>query len=107
MSLQTSSIFEGKSEQVDVVINPNKKYQTLIGFGAAFTESSAMNFHKLSKLKQDEFISNMFNPSTGHGYIICRTHINSCDFSLNNYAYTEVPGDIKLEHFSIDREKRF
>lgn len=106
LSLQTSSIFEDKSEQVDVVINPNKKYQTLIGFGAAFTESSAMNFHKLSKLKQDEFISNMFNPSTGHGYVICRTHINSCDFSLNNYAYTEVPGDSKLEHFSIDREKK-
>ena len=55
LSLQTSSIFEGKIEQVDVEINPNKKYQTLIGFGAAFTESSAMNFHKLSKLKQDRF----------------------------------------------------
>ena len=48
----------------------------------------------------------MFNPSTGHGYVICRTHINSCDFSLNiNYAYTEVTGDSKLNTSQLIMKK--
>jgi glucosylceramidase len=47
-----------------------------------------------------------FGKATGHGYTLCRTHINSCDFSLGNYAYAEVPGDTELENFSIDRDRR-
>jgi glucosylceramidase len=45
-----------------------------------------------------------FSPDQGHGYTLCRTPINSCDFSLGNYAYTEVDGDARLEHFNIDRD---
>ena len=43
---------------------------------------------------------------SGHGYTLCRTHINSCDFSLGNYAYAEVPGDTELKHFSIERDRK-
>jgi len=32
--------------------------------------------------------------------------MNSCDFSLGNYACTEVDGDVELKHFSIDRDRR-
>ena len=33
------------------------------------------------------------------------THINSCDFSLENYAYNDTPGDVNLEQFDISRDK--
>src|SRR5690606_34505812 len=41
----------------------------------------------------------------GANYTLTRTHINSCDFSLSNYAYANVAGDKSLEHFSIDEDK--
>ena len=47
-----------------------------------------------------------FDLSSGNGYSLCRTHINSCDFSLGNYAYAETPGDVELKHFSIDHDRR-
>jgi glucosylceramidase len=39
-------------------------------------------------------------------YSLTRTHINSCDFSLKQYAYAMVDGDINLEHFSIVEDKK-
>jgi glucosylceramidase len=32
---------------------------------------------------------------------LTRTHISSCDFSLNNYTYAPIADDFELKHFSI------
>ena len=31
--------------------------------------------------------------------------MNSCDFSVSNYSYTPVEGDVNLEHFSIEEDR--
>ena len=36
---------------------------------------------------------------------MARTHINSCDFSLGNYAYVEDENDLELKTFSLERNK--
>lgn len=82
------------------------QYQEIIGFGGAFTEAAAVTFYKLPPEKQAELLQAYFDPQRGHGYTLCRTHINSCDFSLGNYAYAEVPGDVELRHFSIARDRQ-
>ena len=87
-----------------IILDDSIKYQTIEGFGGAFTEAAADTLYKLPKAAQDEIIRAYFDNSTGHGYTLCRTHIGSCDFALGNYAYTEVPGDTELEHFSIARD---
>jgi len=38
---------------------------------------------------------------------LCRTNINSCDFSSDSYAYTETDGDVSLEHFSIEHDRKY
>jgi len=58
-----------------------------------------------SDLRQ-EILEACFLPDSGNTYTLCRTHINSCDFSLGNYAYAEVAGDFELKHFSIDRDRK-
>jgi glucosylceramidase len=65
-----------------------------------------VTFYKLPVEKQAEVLRAYFDPTTGHGYTLCRTHINSCDFSAGNYAYDEVEDDHELTHFSIDRDQR-
>jgi glucosylceramidase len=55
---------------------------------------------------QEEILRAYFDPKKGHGYTLCRTHFNSCDFSTSNYAYDEKAGDVALKHFSIARDKK-
>ena len=78
--------------------------QTLIGFGAAFTEAAAVTWQKLSAENREAVLKAYFDPKDGHGYTFCRTHMNSCDFSVGNYACDDVPGDVDLLHFSLARE---
>ena len=66
-----------------------------------------MVWAELSPARQAELIRAYFDLDSGHGYRLCRTHINSCDFSVGNYAYTEVDGDIDLKHFSIDHDREY
>jgi glucosylceramidase len=89
-----------------VTLDTSKTFQTIIGFGGAFTESAAYALSKVSPEKRAEALKAYFDPKDGLGYAICRTHINSCDFSLDNYAYDETAGDTKLEHFDISRDRK-
>ena len=54
--------------------------------------------------KKSEIIRAYFGDS-GNKYNMGRTHINSCDFSLGNYALCEQE-DRKLTGFSIERDKK-
>lgn len=89
-----------------VFIDATKQFQTIEGFGGAFTEAAAVTWQKLSATNQQAIINDYFDSTTGHGYTLCRTHINSCDFSEGNYAYDEVAGDTELKHFSIERDQK-
>src|SRR6056297_923247 len=76
-----------------VEINRDRKFQEIIGFGGAFTEAASSTLDQLSPEKRQVAIDAYFDPDKCINYTFCRTHINSCDFSLGNYAYTETPGD--------------
>jgi len=89
-----------------VFIDPARQFQTIEGFGGAFTEAAAVTWRKMSPTNQQAIINAYFDSATGHGYTLCRTHINSCDFSESNYAYDEVAGDTHLNHFSIARDQK-
>ncbi len=77
--------------------------QPILGFGGAFTESAAVTLRKLSPPRQEEILRAYFDPVDGIGYRLGRLHINSCDFSLGNWACCETPGDLALETFSLAR----
>lgn len=87
-------------------IDPAKRFQTMEGFGGAFTEAAATTLQKMSPASQERILAAYFDPAHGHGYSLCRTHINSCDFALGNYAYDEVAGDTALTHFSLERDRQ-
>ncbi|MEN1678799.1 MAG: glycoside hydrolase family 30 beta sandwich domain-containing protein [Planctomycetota bacterium] len=93
------------ADAVAVAVDATRSFQQIEGFGGAFTESAATVWRALSPQRQQELIKAYFDPDAGHGYTLCRTHINSCDFSSGNYAYSEVDGDFDLEHFSIDHDR--
>ena len=87
-----------------VQLIPEITEQTMEGFGGAFTESSAVNYHRLGKERQKEFIECYFGES-GLRYNLGRVSINSCDFALGNYTYVEE-GDATLHSFSIAHDRQ-
>jgi glucosylceramidase len=89
-----------------LTIDPETTYQTLVGIGGSFTESSAYVLSELSAEKQKELMKAYFSPGGAH-YSLTRTHIASCDFSLRNYTYAPVPSDNDLEHFSVEPDETY
>src|SRR6059036_1529935 len=83
---------ESMDSPQSISVDASQCFQTMEGFGGAFTESTAVTFYKLPVEKQAEVLCAYFDPIAGHGYSLCRTHIGSCDFSAGNYTYDEVAG---------------
>lgn len=93
-----------KNEEFNlIIIYPEIKYQEIIGFGGAFTEASGYVVSKLSDEIKEQLLYDYFS-DYGINYSFCRTHINSCDFSLGNYAYIDKP---KINDFTIERDKEY
>jgi len=93
-------------ELASLWVDATRGFQTLLGFGGAFTESAAVTWQKLSAPRREDVLRAYFAAGEGHGYALCRVHMNSCDFSLGNYAHAATPGDTDLKHFSIARDRR-
>lgn len=91
--------------KVSVLADKRVLFQTHLGFGGAFTEAAAHIYHRLSEKNREAFLRAYFDREHGNGYTLCRTHINSCDFALGNYASVEEDGDVELKTFTLDREK--
>jgi glucosylceramidase len=89
-----------------VWVDSQRQFQTMLGFGGAFTEAAAVTWQKLSPAAQQQVLVDYFSKLAGHGYRLCRVHMNSCDFSLGNYAHVEQAGDTALESFNIERDRQ-
>ncbi len=89
-----------------VHIYPELTYQEMDGFGGAFTEAAGYNMTLLSPERQAEVIQAYFGED-GLQYNMGRTHINSCDFGLGNYAYMEDMEDKEFKTFSMEQDFRY
>lgn len=96
--------FIDTQNKVKITINPDEKFQTITGFGGSFTEASASLLNRLSKENRKKILEAYFGQE-GANYSLTRTHIASCDFSLNNYTYAKVENDLLMEHFTIEDDK--
>lgn len=94
-----------KAEMSLIKIYPEEVRQEIIGFGGALTESSAYVWSKMSEENKEKLLDLYFGPDSS-GYRICRTHIQSCDFSLGNRSYVEE-GDSELTTFSIEGDRTY
>ncbi|MBK7407170.1 MAG: glycoside hydrolase family 30 protein [Saprospirales bacterium] len=102
--LEKLTEFSAGDKSTDIKLLPDEKFQTITGFGGSFTEASASLLNRLSKENRDKILEAYFG-ETGAKYSLTRTHMNSCDFSLSNYSYAPVEGDMELTNFSIDEDR--
>jgi glucosylceramidase len=97
------SEFTAAENPLEINILPDETFQTITGFGGSFSEATAYLLQQLSQENKAKILEAYFG-ETGARYSLTRTHINSCDFSLSNYSYAPVAGDMKLDSFSIQED---
>jgi len=73
-------------EQENHILNiyPEVTSQTILGFGGAVTESSAVVYQKMDSSAKSRFLQACFGKE-GLAYTYGRCSIGSCDFSLSQY----------------------
>jgi glucosylceramidase len=86
-------------------IDPQRRYQEMVGFGAAITDSSAWLIEKrLSTAQRTALLEELFGRDGGLGLSFTRISIGASDFSLSHYSLDDPPGgaaDPQLAYFSI------
>lgn len=95
-----------------IAVDPNERHQSIVGFGAAITDSSAWLIQaKLTPVQRDALLRELFGRANGGlGFSFTRVTIGASDFSLDHYSLDETPGgapDPKLEHFSLERPEQY
>lgn len=98
--------FNEDKENSIINIYDDIEFQRIEGFGGAFCESGAYVYNQMPDEVKKEFIDSYFS-NNGHNYTICRTHMNSCDFSLDNYSCDDIAGDTDLKSFNIERDHKY
>ena len=89
-----------------VILDPDKKFQPILGFGAAFTDAACYMFNQLSASSRATLFRDLFDPSE-MGLSVCRTCIGSSDYSTKLYSYDEGDPDPELKRFSIDSDRQY
>jgi glucosylceramidase len=69
-----------------ITLDPTTRYQTMDGFGAAVTGSSAFNLLQMTDDDRAQFLKETFSPTEGMGYSYIRVAIGCSDFSLSEYT---------------------
>jgi glucosylceramidase len=96
----------GSNQNTTINVDTIQTYQTIDGFGFALTGGSAYLLNTLDPTKQDALLRELFSTdSTAIGISYIRITIGASDMSASPFSYDDVPGDITLQNFSLDREK--
>jgi glucosylceramidase len=97
----------GAEAGADVIeLNPGKKYQEMLGFGAAFTDAACYTFHRLDPSAREALFHELFHPEK-MGLNVCRTCIGSSDYSTEMFTYDEGEPDPEMTRFSIAHDQAY
>lgn len=97
----------GESAAMQVVnLYPEITYQEFLGFGGAITEAAAYAYSKLDNEHKEKVIDGYFSEE-GSNYSFVRGHIDSCDFSLDNYSAMTDKEDVTMESFTLQRDEKY
>ncbi|TFK47117.1 glycoside hydrolase [Heliocybe sulcata] len=94
----------------DIVVDDTQVYQTVWGFGASLTDSSALLLNNLKTQNPTNYwalLDYLFNATDGAnsaGFTYLRVPLGATDFSASRkfYSFDDVSGDTSLTDFNID-----
>jgi glucosylceramidase len=106
LARETDIVFhDAKGTSATIDIDAGKRYQTMVGFGAAITDASAWLIQsRMNAAQRAALMLELFGPAPGLQISFMRLTIGASDFSPIHYSFDDVPSgetDPGLAHFSI------
>lgn len=89
-----------------ITLYPDRKFQDILGFGAALTDAACYVFSRLPENSRAELFHTLFHPSE-LSFNVCRTCIGSSDCSTKVYSYDDGKCDPDLDRFSIQHDREY
>src|SRR5581483_10344076 len=98
----------GVPDQGKVInLDPSKTYQSVLGFGAAFTDAACFTLNRLDPNARKNLFQTLFSPS-GLGLSVSRICMGSSDYSTKEYSYDEgLDPDPQIQRFSIEHDRAY
>jgi glucosylceramidase len=94
-----------------IAVDDSQRYQTIDGFGAAMTDSSAWLLEEqLTPAQRDDAMRRLFDPTRGIGISFLRVPLGASDLARNHYSYDDLPAgerDLGLKRFSIEHDHAY
>jgi glucosylceramidase len=94
-----------------VNVDDGRVFQTMDGFGASLTDSSAwLIARSLTPDQRQSLLKSLFDPATGAGLSYLRQPMGSSDFRTREYTYDDLPAgqtDYRLAKFSIAKDQEY
>ncbi len=94
------------AEETAIVVDSGKKYQEILGFGAAFTDAACYTFNRLDPAEREKLFHELFHPSE-MGLSVCRTCMGASDYSTEVFSYDEGDPDPEMKRFSIAHDQPY
>ena len=88
---QTPINFSREIGDFTIVLDSTTTYQSIDGFGAALTGSSAYLINQLNSADRTLLLEDLFDAEKGIGINYLRITIGSSDFSIGTYSYCDNP----------------
>jgi glucosylceramidase len=93
------------ADAIPVVVDPARRFQTMVGFGAAITDASAITLTRMKPDQRAALMRELFGNGPGDLHLgFTRLTIGASDFSPGDYSLDDPPGnrsDPALRYFSI------
>lgn len=97
----------GGGGAADIEILPGKRFQQVLGFGAAFTDASCYLISKMSAGGRGTLMDALFGQK-GLKLSVGRTCVGASDYSRDVYSFDEsAQPDPELKHFSIEHDRAY
>ena len=88
-------------------LHPGILFQEIEGFGGALTDAVGYLYAQMTEENKKQFLEEHFGENGQH-YKFLRMHMDSCDYSLEEYQAVEDPiADPEFQTFSIERDRKY
>jgi glucosylceramidase len=92
---------------MSIHLDPDERYEQVLGFGAALTDASCDLLEQLDAGKRKTLLDECFGPP-GLSFSTAHPTIGSSNYSLSAYSCDDTDSpDPELKHFSIEHDRKY
>jgi glucosylceramidase len=100
----------GAATATTIHIDPGQRFQSIVGFGAAITDASAILIQAMPPTRRKALLDELFgHRGDGLGLSFTRLTVGASDFSPTHYSLDDSPGNVpdpELRYYSSEPARR-